>query len=91
MTEEQRIDWARGKPIAEVMEKMGGVPDGFAVLVAMLPKNGRFNRCSACRTALTSATMNARAMTITSPAGKDWSCMVIVCGKECGDRIVGDG
>ena len=85
-TFEEIAEWAKGRPLSEVIEVLVEVPSGQTVMVTMVPKNGTFNRCSVCRTAITPTNAMSRPMEVRTPK-RTLHAMVIVCSESCWRRL----
>lgn len=86
MTSEQLAEWLQNCTLSEYLEALERVPKGHVAIVAMAPKDGKFNRCSMCGAGITK--FNAIGTTVTIKVRRRvLKCIVIVCCDECERRV----
>ena len=87
MSEAERNEWLEGKTMSQAIEASGCFPEGTIPVVAAIPKDGSFNRCSVCRTGLTAENVAGVPVMVRTTDGVGLPSVVMVCSLECARRF----
>ena len=77
----------KGKSVSYALHMAGIFPDGVVGMVAGIPKNGKINRCSSCRTAITPANVRGVPKVVDTVQHTRLNVVVVVCSERCAKRL----